>query len=85
MKRFTVYIIRTADNFLYTGITSNLKYRLAEHNLGVRSFIKNKRKPLILVFKEYYLTRVEAARREKEIKGWNRKKKENLIKLSSLL
>lgn len=81
MRKFAVYIIRTADRFLYTGIASNLTRRLKEHNAGIRSFIKNRKKPFRIVYKEYFITREEAARREREIKGWSRKKKENLIKL----
>jgi len=76
---FYTYIIRCNDDSFYTGITYNLRKRLKEHSLGKVSFTKNK-KPLKLVFLKSFKTREEAARREKEIKGWRREKKENLIK-----
>lgn len=75
---FYVYIIRCNDGYLYTGITNNLKRRLDEHNLGKTPNIKN-RLPIKLVYKEQFNTRKEAAKREKEIKGWRRDKKEKLI------
>lgn len=76
-----VYIIKCADDYLYTGITRNLEKRLNEHNSGLSKSTKN-RGPVNLVYKEYFKTIEDAAKREKEIKGWSRKKKENLIRLS---
>jgi putative endonuclease len=35
--------------------------------------------PVQLVYSKQFDTRIEAAKREKEIKGWSRIKKENLI------
>lgn len=64
----------------YTGITSNLSRRFNEHNKGIKSSIQKSRRPVKLVFYQEFETRIEAAKREKEIKGWNRKKKEFLIK-----
>ena len=78
---YFVYIIRCNDKHLYTGITWNLNKRLNEHQSGKIPFTKN-RKPLKLVYKENFQTRKMAAKREKEIKGWTRKKKEIMIKNS---
>jgi putative endonuclease len=69
-----VYILKCNDNFLYTGITLNLVKRLEEHRNGLTPFTKN-RLPITLIYKEEFLTRKDAAKREKEIKGWSRKKK----------
>jgi len=73
-----LYIIRCSDNYLYTGITWNLQKRIKEHQDG-SSLIKKNRRPLKLVYAERYDRRENAAKREKEIKGWRREKKEKLI------
>lgn len=77
---YFVYIVRCNNNYLYTGITWNLKKRIKEHNTGIRTILKNDRIPVKLVYWEKLDSKVEAAKREKEIKGWRREKKEFLIK-----
>jgi putative endonuclease len=79
-KNMFVYILRCKDNSFYTGITWNLKKRINEHNQRVKSCLTKKKVPVKLVYWEIFRTRKEAARREKEIKGWIRKKKIELIK-----
>lgn len=73
-----LYIIKCKDNYLYTGITWNILKRLHEHLTGKCRNTKN-RLPIKLVYSEIFENQNLAAKREKEIKGWNRKKKENLI------
>lgn len=63
----------------YTGITSSLKRRIAEHNTGIKSPLQKSRLPVKLVYWKEFETRSDAAKREKEIKGWSRKKKEFFI------
>jgi len=72
---YVVYIVRCSDSSLYVGITNNLRKRLVEHNQGRTPFTKNRR-PIKLVHQERFNSRKEAAKREKEIKGWRREKKE---------
>ena len=79
MGYFT-YIVRCADKSYYTGITWNLTKRISEHNSGVKTSIQKSRRPVELVCWERYDSRKKAAKREKEIKGWRREKKEKLIK-----
>jgi len=76
---FNVYIIKCEDSYLYIGITKNIGKRLIEHRSGLCPLTKNRGK-IELVYKEQYPSRIKAARREKEIKGWRRSKKESLIK-----
>jgi putative endonuclease len=76
---YSVYIVQCKDNSFYTGITWNLTKRIAEHNFGKVLFTKNRR-PVRLVYQESFRTRKEAAKREKEIKGWRREKKERLFR-----
>ncbi len=76
-----VYIVRCADETLYTGITTNIPKRILQHNtdnkLGSR-FVRVRR-PVRLIYQEVFPTRSSALRREFEIKGWSRKKKLTLI------
>lgn len=79
---FFLYILRSSLNKLYIGQTSNLDKRLQEHiNKSNRSskFIKDNPENFKLVYSEKFETRLESMRREKQLKGWTRKKKEALI------
>lgn len=76
---YFVYILKCADNSYYTGITWNLKRRISEHNQRVKSCLQKSKTPVKLVYWEEFGNKILAARREKEIKGWTRKKKESLI------
>ena len=78
MKWF-VYIVECQDNSLYTGITDNIDKRVWTHNnkKGAKS-LKGKL-PVKLVYQEIYNNQKEAAKREREIKGWRREKKLELI------
>ena len=65
---------------LYTGVTNNLKRRVLEHKSGLFSGFTAKYKCYKLVYFEEYADINDAIVREKQIKGWLRVKKENLIK-----
>ena len=52
----------------YTGMTSNLKQRLEQHNKGLTQSTKY-RKPLKLIYFEAYLNKNDAFRREKYLKS----------------
>ena len=75
-----VYIVECRGGAYYTGITWNIGKRILEHNSGVKTPIQKSRRSVELVYLERFNNRIEAARKEKEIKGWRREKKENLIK-----
>jgi predicted GIY-YIG superfamily endonuclease len=77
---FWVYILRCADNSYYTGHTDNLEKRIAEHQAGEVEGYTSTRLPVVLVFSEEFPSREEAKACERRIKGWNRKKKEALIR-----
>jgi putative endonuclease len=75
-----VYILKCSDDTLYTGITTDIKRRLYEHNhskLGAK-YTKTRR-PVKLVYIEDYEDRVTASKREYEIKKLPRKEKLKLI------
>lgn len=77
---FTVYILKTSGNTLYTGQTNNLEKRLKEHNSKTTRSAKYTRcfESCELFYKEEYPTRSEAMKREAEIKRMTRKQKELL-------
>ena len=66
---WVVYILRCRDNSLYTGITTDITWRLAEHNspAGGSRYTRT-RQPVTLVYSEAALSRGEATRRERLIK-----------------
>ncbi|MDO8503074.1 MAG: GIY-YIG nuclease family protein [bacterium] len=77
---YYIYIVRCKDNSLYTGVTWNINNRVKEHNSGKRGAKSLKGKlPAILVYSEELPSKSEALKREIEIKGWRKEKKESLI------
>jgi len=64
---------------LYTGATNNLQRRVDEHRSGLAQSFTSKYRIMHLVFFETTNNVKEAIAREKEIKGWLRKKKIALI------
>ena len=76
-----VYILKCADNSLYTGVTTNLEHRLREHNRKKGGAYTRTHLPIKLAYKESCRTRSKALKRESEIKGLTRKKKLKLINL----
>ena len=75
-----VYIIKCSDESYYTGICTDLKRRVLEHNSGKykRAYTKG-RIPVRLVYWEKQKDRSFASKREIEIKSWSRLKKLKLI------
>ena len=82
---FHVYILRCRDNSLYIGMTTNLEARIKAHNLGRGAAYTYKHGPVELVYSETHPTRLDACRRERQLKRWTRKKKEALIRGDLLL
>ena len=76
---FWVYILQCADGSYYTGHTDDLETRMAGHRQRVFSGYTSTRLPLKLVFCDDFPTRDEAYARERQIKGWSRRKKQALI------
>ncbi len=78
--KYYVYIIQSQkDNSFYIGYTSNIEKRLYEHNHGSTRYTSGLR-PWKLVYKEEFLTKTEALKREKFLKKQrNRKFYETLI------
>lgn len=72
-----VYVVECSDGTLYTGCTTDLTRRLAEHNGCDRKGAKytRSRRPVKLMYSELHDSRASAARRESAIKRLPRRKK----------
>lgn len=68
MNDWSVYIVRCADQTLYTGIARDLSQRIAQHNAGTGAAYTRARRPVILVHQETAPDRGAALRREAAIK-----------------
>jgi putative endonuclease len=76
---WTVYLVRCGDGTLYTGVTTDPKRRMAEHNAGCGGAYTRTRGPVVLVYREEVYGRSDALRREHAIKQLTRKDKEKLV------
>lgn len=74
-----VYIVKCADSSLYTGISPDVENRVVLHNAGLGAKSVKGKLPVVLVYNEKIGSKIEAAKREIEIKGWSRTKKQELI------
>ena len=75
-----VYILTNKSNrVLYTGVTKNLRRRLAEHKLHINQGFSSKYNTEKLVYYEWYDRLDVAIKREKQLKRWRREWKEKLI------
>ena len=81
-KKWSVYIVQCADGTFYTGVTTDVKRRIKEHNSGMGSKYTRARLPVVLSHKERATSRSKAQMREAEIKKLTRIQKEKLMKRS---
>lgn len=75
-----VYLLANKhNNVLYTGVTSELSRRIYEHKNKLVKGFTQKYNVDQLGYYEVFPTIMDAIDREKQIKGWSRKKKQDLI------
>ncbi len=74
-----IYILKCADDSYYTGSTTNLEYRIETHRMGLGGRWTSARLPIQVLFTEDFPDMDQALAAERQIKGWNRAKKEALI------
>lgn len=80
MNSYFVYIITNTNNsVLYVGVTNNLTRRLYEHKNKLIDWFTSKYNLTKLIHFEEHRDIKDAIIREKQIKGWNRSKKELLV------
>jgi putative endonuclease len=74
-----VYVLECADGSLYTGYTTDVERRVAEHDAGEGAKYTRGRTPVELVHVEEFDSKSAALRREREIKSRSRAAKERLV------
>lgn len=80
-KKYFVYIVECADGTLYTGITTDLKRRVEEHNTDPRGAkYTSARRPVSLVYSRKFKDRSSASVEEARIKKLSKKEKLEFIK-----
>ncbi|MDP1584158.1 MAG: GIY-YIG nuclease family protein [Bradyrhizobium sp.] len=77
-----VYMLRCADNSFYVGSATgnDLSPRIDQHNAGAYPGYTFSRRPVVLVWSEYFDRATDAIAAERKIKGWSRAKREALIR-----
>ena len=78
-KRYYVYIMASRSRRLYTGMTNNLERRVRQHKEQQIEGFTKRYNMTRLVYTEAFGEVQDAIAREKQIKGWLRKKKLALI------
>jgi predicted GIY-YIG superfamily endonuclease len=75
-----VYIAEARTGRFYVGMSTDPEERITEHNQGRGAYFAKLQGPFSLMYtSSAYSTKAEAAKREKQLKGWTREKKEKLI------
>ena len=76
-----LYILRCSDGSFYIGITRTaLETRVAQHNAGVFGGYTATRRPVTLVFSQWFDRVTDAIENERKLKKWSRAKKEAFIR-----
>ena len=78
-KTLYVYILASRSGTLYIGVTNDLARRTYEHKHGLLPGFTSKYKIHRLVYVEEFDRADDAIAREKQLKGWSRKRKIALI------
>ena len=76
---FWAYMLKCAHGRYYAGHTDCLERRIGQHQAGGYCKFTSTRRPVELVWFEYFPTRLEALEAERIVGGWSRAKKEALI------
>ena len=76
---YYVYLLECADATIYTGITTDVARRLAEHKKGVGARYTRAHGARKIIYSEAQPSRSAALKREAEIKKWSRERKRSLI------
>lgn len=80
-RPYFVYIATNKSFTLYTGVTNNISNRMWQHQQKTVSSFTSKYNINKLIYYEMFDNPYEAIQREKQIKGWTRKKKIDLVKI----
>ncbi len=76
-----LYILKCADGSYYVGTTRTaLEVRIAQHNSGALGGYTATRRPVILVFSQWFERITDAIENERKLKKWSRAKKEAFLR-----
>lgn len=82
MEESFIYILSNKNRtVLYIGVTSNLKHRIKQHKNSQGSQFTKKYNVYDLMYYEVFTSILEAIKREKQLKKWNKHWKWDLIKV----
>lgn len=76
---YWVYVLECSDKSLYTGITTDLARRLAQHQKGEGGHYTRAKRGVRFVYTEAHPDRSAASKREAQIKRWRRARKLGLV------
>ena len=80
MRRYFVYILSSSTGTLYTGVTSDIWFGVLTHKLKKKAGFTKKYNVSRLIYYEETSYINNGLAREKEIKGWSRKEKLDLVR-----
>ena len=76
-----LYILRCSDGSFYIGVTRTaLEVRIAQHNAGAFGGYTATRRPVTLVFSQWFDRITDAIENERKLKKWSRAKKEAFVR-----
>jgi putative endonuclease len=76
-----LYILECADGSYYCGTARNgLDQRVGAHNAGHHGGYTSTRRPLRLIYSEWFERITDAIAAERQVKGWSRAKKQALMR-----
>jgi putative endonuclease len=76
-----LYILRCSDGSYYVGTTrGSLESRVAQHNAGTFQGYTTSRRPVELIFSQWFDRITDAIENERNLKKWSRAKKEAFIR-----
>ena len=78
-QRWFCYMVKCSNGSLYVGVATDVRDRVREHNQGRGATFTAKRRPVELLWWEQHPDQTSARRRERELKGWRREKKRDLV------
>ena len=80
-RSYWIYILVSGSgNAMYVGVTNDLERRIWEHRTGKGSEFATKYRATRLVYSEEYDNPGDAIAREKQLKGWRRERKNELVR-----
>lgn len=81
IRQYWIYILVSGSgNAMYISVTNNIERRIWEHRNGQGSEFAKKYRATRLVYSEEYDNPNDAIAREKQLKGWRRERKNELVR-----